>query len=139
MRTNKVILGTVLAAILLMCGGSFSGSTASAQGWRARAFVQPRVFVGPRVRVFTYPRVFVGPRFYPYSYYPYGYAYSRYDLGPNADRVGYRDGYDRGVEDARKGRAYDPNNSSHFRDSISAAYRDGFSRGYDYGYRRYAG
>jgi len=117
MRTNKVILGTVLAAILLMCGGSFSGTTASAQGWRGRAFVQPRVFVGPR--------------FYPYPYYPNGYAYSRYDLGPNADQVGYLDGYDRGVEDARKGHAYDPNNSSHFRDSISAAYRDGFSRGYD--------
>ena len=105
-------------------------------------FRSPRVFVAPRV--YAFPRAYAYPRYYyPYGAYSFGYyGYTpRYDAGPYdvAQSNGYRDGYDRGREDARVGRSYDPNNSSHFRDSISSAYRDGFRRGYDEGYRRYTG
>jgi len=50
---------------------------------------------------------------------------------------GYRDGRDRGEEDARDRRRFDPNNSDHYRDGNNA-YREGFRRGYADGYRRYA-
>lgn len=52
-------------------------------------------------------------------------------------RKGYRDGLDRGEEDARDHRRFDPNNSEHYRDG-NEAYREGFRRGYADGYRRYA-
>jgi len=51
---------------------------------------------------------------------------------------GYRDGFDRGQEDARDRRSPNPNNSSHFR-SGNSAYRSGFVRGYQEGYRQYGG
>lgn len=149
--TKKILTAMVLATILLLSSGSFSANTAEAQGWHRGGFgARQRVFVTPRVRVFAFPRAYGYSGFRPYGYYPYGYypygyysygyaPYSRYDLGPNSDQVGYRDGYDRGQEDARKGRGYDPNNSSHFRNAISATYRDGFRQGYEYGYRRFAG
>ena len=51
---------------------------------------------------------------------------------------GYRDGLDRGQEDARDRRSPNPNNSSHFR-SGNSAYRSGFVRGYQEGYRQSRG
>jgi hypothetical protein len=152
MRTDlakKIIRASIFTTILLVSSASMLGSTAQAQGrhWGGgigRGFVYrpQRVFVGPRFNVF--PRVYAYPRYYyPYGAYSYGYyGYTpRYDAGPYdvAESSGYHDGYDRGGEDARDGRRYDPNNSSHFRESISSAYRDGFRRGYDQGYRNGAG
>ncbi len=56
----------------------------------------------------------------------------------NADfQKGYRDGLDRGREDAQTRRAMTPNNSSHYR-SGSASYRAGFERGFNESYRRYS-
>jgi len=65
---------------------------------------------------------------------------------------GYQAGLDRGAEDARNHRRYDPNNSQHYRDGDSgyhsqygsiqayrAAYREGFRRGYAQGYGRNRG
>ena len=65
---------------------------------------------------------------------------------------GFQAGLDRGAEDARNHRRYDPNNSQHYRDGDSgyhsqygiiqayrAAYREGFRRGYAQGYGRYRG
>jgi hypothetical protein len=49
---------------------------------------------------------------------------------------GYRDGLNRGQEDARSHRSATPYNSEHFRNG-DAAYREGFSRGYNEGYRQY--
>jgi len=125
--SKKVIAGAVLAAALIVVGGSMSGSAAQAQ---VRG---PRVVVVPRVRVFR-------PWIYPRPIYPAPYYYTytpRYDAGPYdvAAQKGFHDGFDRGREDARDGRRFDPNNSSHFRDSISAGYRDGFRRGYAEGFR----
>jgi hypothetical protein len=51
---------------------------------------------------------------------------------------GFRDGLNRGREDARDRRRADPNNSSHYRDG-NRAYREGFRRGYTQGYREYGG
>lgn len=142
---NKAVRGTIFTVILLVGSGLMLGSTAQAQGrhwggghWRGGGgFVyRPRVFVGRGL--YAYPRYGYG--FYPYGAYGFGYT-PRYDAGPYdvADSNGYHDGYDRGGEDARDGKRYDPNNSSHFRGSISSAYRDGFSRGYAEGYRNSAG
>src|SRR5215471_8252494 len=129
--TQKLMIGTMFAAALLVAAGSTTGSTAQAQVWR-----RPPIIVVPRTRVFTYP---VYPR--PFFPEPYYYSYTpRYDAGPYdvAAGKGYHDGFDRGREDARDGRIFDPNNSSHFRDSISAGYRDGFRRGYSDGYSQIA-
>lgn len=78
--------------------------------------------------------VYRGTRTYPYgSYGNYGGSASNYEV-----QKGYRDGLDRGQEDARDRRSFNPNNSSHYR-SGNAAYREGFRRGYDQGYRQYSG
>jgi hypothetical protein len=72
---------------------------------------------------------------YPYygnsSYYGYGNSYGY-------EQQGFRDGLDRGQEDARDGRSFNPNNSSHYR-SGNSAYRAGFRRGYEQGYGQYGG
>jgi hypothetical protein len=75
--------------------------------------------------------VYRSPRSYPYG--GYGGA-NVYNLEV---QKGYRDGLDRGQEDARDRRSFNPNNSSHYR-SGNSAYRDGFRRGYEQGYRQYA-
>ena len=69
-----------------------------------------------------------------------GWGNSGYGGGYNNAEVqkGYRDGLDRGQEDAEDRRNPTPNNSSHYR-SGNAAYREGFRRGYEVGYRQYAG
>lgn len=128
-------------------GHAWSGNRGSRSWNRDGAWNRNRfAFVRPRVR--TVPRVYVYPRYYPYyggayrfGTYPYYYGTSPYVGGSyyGTDQQGYHDGLDRGREDARDGRSYNPNNSSHFRNSGSAAYRDGFRRGYDVGYREYAG
>jgi hypothetical protein len=51
---------------------------------------------------------------------------------------GYRDGLQRGREDAQTNRAMTPNNSSHYRKG-SANYRAGFERGFYQSYRQYNG
>jgi hypothetical protein len=78
---------------------------------------------------------------YPYRYRNNGYYgngnYGYGGYGSSAEeQKGYRDGLNRGREDAQTRRIADPNNSSHFR-SGNAAYRQGFSRGYSVGYRQY--
>jgi hypothetical protein len=109
-----------------------------------------------RSRVFVQPRYY--PRTIPYggyrngSYGTYGGGYGGYRNGGygsygggygggyNNGEVqrGYRDGLDRGQEDARDRRSPNPNNSSHFR-SGNSAYREGFVRGYQDGYRQFGG
>jgi hypothetical protein len=61
---------------------------------------------------------------------------NRYDKRGEESK-GYRDGLDRGREDARTHRSFNPNNSSHFR-SGNNFYREGFRRGYEEGYRENA-
>ncbi len=68
-------------------------------------------------------------------------------IGDRDDRAyynrGLRDGRDAGVDDARRGRAYDVRRHNEYRDNRRGddrgdlrAYRDGFESGYDEGYRR---
>jgi len=72
----------------------------------------------------------------------YGYGNNGYYGGNSAYnnevRKGYSDGFNRGQEDARDRRSFNPNNSSHYRNGNSA-YRDGFRQGYNQGYRQYSG
>jgi hypothetical protein len=60
-------------------------------------------------------------------------AYDRRD----EERKGYRDGLDRGEEDARDHKRFDPNNSEHYREG-NRFYKDGFRRGYAQGYRAHS-
>src|SRR5262249_4097709 len=103
---------------------------------------------GRRGYVYVPPRVYTYPRTYPYGGYyggPYGGyggygGYGNYGGGNFGywEQKGYRDGLDRGREDARSGRYPTPNNSEHFRNG-NAAYRQGFARGYQIGFRQYGG
>ena len=66
------------------------------------------------------------------------YGDGDYRYNNNADfQRGYRDGLDRGRDDAQTHRAMNPNNSSHYR-SGSPAYRAGFERGFYENFRRYS-
>lgn len=74
-------------------------------------------------------------------YNDYGNRNGRYNNGSNGYnnfevQQGYRDGLNRGQEDARSHRSPSPFNSEHFRNG-DAAYREGFSRGYNEGYGQY--
>jgi hypothetical protein len=79
----------------------------------------------------------------------------RYGYGQNAYRIasenGYRDGLNRGAEDARDNDRYNPEGTSQYKDgknghrseygdkeAYKQAYREGFRRGYDVGFRQYA-
>jgi len=97
--------------------------------------------------VYTYPRAY--PNYSPYGggygygrgygYGGGGYGYGGYGGSASyEEQKGYRDGLDRGQEDARSGRSPNPNNSSHYR-SGNSLYRDGFRQGYAVGYRQFGG
>ncbi len=102
----------------------------------------------------------VGPIYRPGRVYDPVYGSNRYPDNSGrygsaraiAEQRGYATGLDRGRDDARDHRSYNPNNSSHYRDGDSgyhseygskdayrAAYRDGFRRGYAAGYREFSG
>jgi flagellar biosynthesis/type III secretory pathway protein FliH len=87
----------------------------------------------------TYP---VYPQQYPGSYGQYG-AYRE-----TAVQNGFRDGYEKGAEDARKSRSFDPvrhawyrSGDRHYesrygsREQYKDIYREGFKAGYERGYR----
>lgn len=63
----------------------------------------------------------------------------RYRYGNNNADVqqGYRDGSNRGREDAETHRTPNPNNSEHYRGG-NRAYREGFARGYSQSFREYS-
>jgi hypothetical protein len=78
----------------------------------------------------------------------YGYGQDVYRIA--ADQ-GYRDGVNRGAEDARDNDRYNPEGTSQYKDgknghrseygnkeAYKQAYREGFRRGYDVGFRQYA-
>jgi len=70
------------------------------------------------------------------SYGNNGYDRNRGNGMNNADfQQGYRDGLNRGREDALSNRAMTPNNSSHFR-SGNPSYRAGFERGFNEAYQQ---
>jgi len=62
-----------------------------------------------------------------------GYGVNNFDY-----QQGYRDGLDRGRDDALTHRAMNPNNSSHYR-SGNSSYRAGFERGFYEAYRQNSG
>ena len=71
------------------------------------------------------------------NYGNYG-SYGGYGGNSGSQAHGYRDGFNRGREDARSGRYPSPNNSEHFRNG-NPAYRAGFAQGYQQGYRSAGG
>src|SRR5215467_6593793 len=123
-RIKKALVGVGLLSGLLFAAGEIPGTTALAQDRCNRGGY-----------VYTYPRT------YPYGGYYGGYPGGYYGGSGSGSfsywqQRGYRDGLDRGREDARSGRYPTPNNSEHFRDG-NGAYRQGFARGYQIGYQQY--
>jgi hypothetical protein len=112
---KKVVAGAFVAIILLLGVGTLT--TTQAQ----RVVVRPRVFIVHRPFVHTWG--------WGYPYYPVytdPIAYQR--------EQGYQDGFSRGKDDARHGRADDPNSHSHYRNSSSVTYREAFVQGYTDGF-----
>jgi len=161
-RVKKGIMGIVFSFILLLSSGMVLGTTAQAQDQnRDPYWQQDRNDHRDRDRQWRRDRNrdrYRNGGSYQRGYPPYGSngRYGRYGDGSGynnvAEQNGYRVGLERGIDDARHGRSYNPNNSSHYRDGDSgyhsqygskdaykAAYRDGFSRGYDEGYRQNGG
>jgi hypothetical protein len=114
-RVRKVVAGAFVAVILLVGAGMVT--TTKAQ----RVVVRPRVFFVNRPFIHTWG--------WGYPYYPYyvdPIAYQR--------EHGYQDGFSRGKDDAKHGRADDPNSHSHYRNSSSVTYREAFVQGYNDGF-----
>ena len=114
------VYSLMVAATLIFSAGLFDTTTAQAQDWRRDRWEDRR----DRQRNDGW----------------YGGGYGRY--GNNSayrrdQEKGYSDGLNRGQEDARDRRSFNPNNSSHYRNG-NGAYRDGFRQGYEQGYRQYA-
>ncbi|MBX7219080.1 MAG: hypothetical protein K1Y36_03970 [Blastocatellia bacterium] len=123
----KKFAGVFLALGLVLTSGILLGSPAQAQDWRRDNWRRDRY------RNNRYPSQQNNRNCEPNNrgYGNYGYSNQReYEHG-------YRDGLNRGREDAQTHRTPTPNNSSHFRDG-NPSYRDGFSRGYYEAYRSYA-
>jgi hypothetical protein len=66
------------------------------------------------------------------------YGNSGYGNNSAEYQKGFRDGSQRGREDAQTNRIMDPNNSSHYRKG-NAVYRQGFEQGFYQSYRQYSG
>ena len=62
---------------------------------------------------------------------------AQYRYNSRESDKGFRDGLDRGRQDAKTNRVANPNNSEHFRNG-NPEYRDGFRRGYFEAYRQYS-
>jgi hypothetical protein len=121
MKSNRVRKGvtSALVAVILLFGA-----------WATTASAQIRVVHRPRVVVVNRPFFF--PHYYP-NYY------SVYDPITYQREQGYSDGLSRGKDDAKHGKANDPNSHKHYRNSDSINYREAFAQGYADGYRERMG
>ena len=131
MKSNLIRKGVTSAvvAVILLFGGW--ATSANAQAWFAHR--PGRVVVVHR------------PSFFPHYYYPGFYPgyYPRYytvvDPVAYQREQGYSDGHSRGKDDAKDGKANDPNSHKHYRNSDSLNYREAFAQGYADGYRERMG
>jgi hypothetical protein len=140
-RIKKTVAGAGLLSGLLLGAGGVFGTTAMAQDrCYPRPYPNGGYYGGP------YGGYRGGYGGYGGGYGGYGGGYGGYGGGYYGgygggsfsywQQRGYRDGLDRGREDARSGRYPTPNNSEHFRNG-NAAYRQGFARGYQIGFGQY--
>src|SRR5262249_36992463 len=124
-RWKKAATGAALALVFVFGTEAFLATTAQAQWGRDR--------------------------------YRYGQrGYGNNGLSNNgrqvAEQRGYSTGLDRGRDDARDGRSFNPNNSDHYRhgdsgyhseygnkEAYRSVYRAAFRRGYEQGYRQARG
>jgi len=117
-QVRRLAAGAFVAVILLIGAGAVTTTQA-----------QTRIVVRPRSRVFFVQRPFF------HSWY-WGAPYPVYYTDPIAYQreQGYSDGLSRGKDDAKHGRANDPNSHSHYRNSSSVTYREAFLQGYSDGF-----
>ena len=119
---KKGVTSALVAVILLLGAWSTTASAQVRRGQRSRVVIVQRPF---------------RPFFFPHYYYPNYYtvvdpiAYQR--------EQGYSDGHSRGKDDAKHGKANDPNSHKHYRNSDSMNYREAFAQGYADGYRERMG
>ncbi len=136
-RLKKISLGIGLGIAFISSCGMILGITAQAQGQPYDRYLRRQSERRQWRERYRGGYGYGDLRTYPYdgygSYGRYGGAYG-YD---NRHEKGFRDGLDRGREDARDHRFFDPNNSSHYGEG-DPAYRQGFRQGYAQGYREYA-
>ena len=126
MKSNMIRKGvtSALVAVILLFGG-----------WATSASAQVRVAHRPG-RVVVVHRPFFYPHYYPGFYPRY---YSVVDPVAYQREQGYSDGHSRGKDDAKHGKANDPNSHKHYRSSDSINYREAFAQGYADGYRERMG
>ena len=117
---KNLVMGALVTFVLLIGVGS---TTAQAQG---RVIIRQRPVVVYRP---IHPFWGWGSYWGPYPYYSY------VDPITAQKEQGYSDGRSRGKDDAKHGKANDPNSHKHYRDSNSLAYRQAFAQGYAEGYR----
>jgi len=129
MRINlirKLMLGT-LAAVTLMIG---IGSATSAEA-------QVRVVRRPPRVVFYRP---YRPLYNPFYWGPtWNRTYTVVDPIAARREDGYRDGMDKGKDDAKDGLGGNPERHKKFNKSKSLAYREAFLQGYAEGFNREVG
>lgn len=141
MTNTGKLRGVALALALILGFGAAAASSVQAQercypnyGYRSYPYN------GPYNRSYGYYGPYNNSGYYgPYGnggYYGGNYGGGYY--GSDSVAHGFRDGFNRGREDARDGRYPTPNNSEHFRNG-NPAYRSGFARGYQAGFRQAAG
>jgi len=117
---RKLLLGALTAVTLVI--GIGSATTTEAQGRRIVVVRPPRVII-------TRPyRPFWGPH--------WDRTYTVVDPIGEHREDGYRDGIDKGKDDAKDGLGSNPERHKQFNKSKSLAYRQAFLHGYDEGYRR---
>ena len=123
-RIKKATAGAALALALTLGGGMILGATAQAQDryrndrWQDRDDRRDRDWRDNR----DFDRDGDRDRYRNRSYFEM--------------RRGFQDGFNRGINDARYGRFFNPNSLMRFRFS-SAAYRTGFNRGYNQGFHQF--
>jgi hypothetical protein len=114
-NTFKKLSMGALVAIMLLVG---LGTTADAQG-----------------RVIRRPRRVIFYRHYD-PFWDYRPSYRVVDPIGSQREQGYSDGLSEGKDDAKEGRAADPQETKKFNKSKSLAYREAFVKGYLDGYRK---
>src|SRR5262249_53784284 len=123
-RLKSLLAGTFFALMILL--GLGAAAETNALGQVRRVVVRPRVFVVQRP-------FFGGPFGWGSPYY--GSYYGYYDPIAYQRERGFSDGFSRGRNDARHGKAYDPNSHKHYRNASSITYRNAFVQGYSTGFK----
>jgi len=122
MRLKTLLAGALFSMLTVLGLGGASSTLAQTR----RVVVRPRVFVVQRP-------LFGGPGWWGPGYYGPYYTYTD-PIAYQRER-GFSDGFSRGRNDARHGKAFDLNSHKHYRNASSITYRNAFAQGYSTGFK----